>query len=266
MTIHNSLRYADQRLSLINESTTIIYSLLSHVLCLPQEYIWAHPDNKITREQFDLFSAYIERASNHEPLAYIIGEKEFYQLPFFVTQDTLIPRPESESIIDVASDFVHTRDAAINWSPVIVDVGTGSGCLAITLATIFPQATIYAIDLSTSALNVARRNAIRHKVSNCIFLNGSLLEPLQAVITSGSIDVIVANLPYISDTEFASLPLHIKQYEPELALRSGKDPDVLNRQLIQQAKDWLSPGGQLFYETTNGRVVTATRDELASNS
>ena len=255
MTIREALAFAHSHLEQIEDSSLIIYSLLSFTIKLSKEYIWGHPDTLITQKQFDLFLTYIDRAAKDEPLAYIIGEKEFYNLPFFVTQDTLIPRPESERIIDLAQDFLKSRPSLINHSPTIIDVGTGSGCLAITLATLFPQARVYAIDISSKALDVAKRNAARHQVSNVTFLQGSLLEPLQAVLPGLKMDLVIANLPYISDVEFDLLPANVSLYEPELALRSGNDPDVLNRELIQQLPNWLAPQGRLIYETTNGHLV-----------
>ena len=255
MTIREALSSVEKRLGSVQDSSLIIYSLLSFTLNLPKERIWSHPDTLITQKQFDLFLTYIDRAAKHEPLAYIIGEKEFYNLPFFVTQDTLIPRSESENIIDLAQDFLNSRPSLLNHSPAIIDVGTGSGCLAITLATLFPQARVYAIDISSKALDVAKRNAARHQVSNVTFLQGSLLEPLQAVLPGLKMDLVIANLPYISDVEFDLLPANVRLYEPELALRSGNDPDVLNRELIQQLPNWLAPQGRLIYETTNGHLV-----------
>ncbi len=255
MTIREALTAAEQRLAHITDANLIIYSLLSYTITLSKEDIWAHPDILITQEQYIQFTTYIDRAAKHEPLAYITGEKEFYNLPFYVTQDVLIPRPDSENIIEVSAEYIHQSAKFITQPPTIVDVGTGSGCLAIILATIFPHATIYAIDISSKALEVAKHNAVRHHVSNVIFLQGSLLEPLQAVQPQTSLDLIMANLPYISNVEFELLPPHIKQFEPELALRSGADPDVLNRQLIRQSKDWLIAGGKVIYETTNGQIV-----------
>lgn len=255
MTIREALSSAEKRLGSVEDSNLIIYSLLSFTLRLPKERIWSHPDTLITQKQFNLFLTYIDRAAKHEPLAYIIGEKEFYNLPFFVTQDTLIPRPESEKIIDISLNFFYQSSNLMNPTPTIIDVGTGSGCLAITLATLLPQSRVYAIDISSKALEMARYNAARHDASNVTFLQGSLLEPLWDVSPNLKVDLIMANLPYISDAEFELLPNNVKLYEPELALRSGIDPDVLNRELIQQSRRWLAQPGKLVYETTNGRII-----------
>lgn len=255
MTIREALALAQDRLGQIEDSNLIIHSLLSFTTKLPREHIWAYPDTLITHQQLDQYLTYIDRAAISEPLAYIIGEKEFYNLPFFVTQDTLIPRPESEKIIELAQVFLHKRHDLLDRPLTIIDVGTGSGCLAVTLATLFPLSKIYAIDLSSRALEVAQRNAARHQVSNVTFLQGSLLKPLEALGLEDEVSLIVANLPYISDEEFELLPTNVKLYEPELALRSGNDPDVLNRELIDQSHRWLSPQAKLIYETTNGRIV-----------
>lgn len=263
MTILEALKYAEQQLIGMDETNLTIYSLLAHTLNLSKEHIWAHPNTLITHDQFSNFSSHIQRAANHEPLAYIIGEKEFYNLPFYVTQDVLIPRPESEKIIEIAREFIDKRSAQLTRPLTIVDVGTGSGCLAITLASLNPRATIYAIDISEAALKVAQRNAVRHSATNVTFLQGSLLEPLQQLKQPLQIDIVMANLPYISNVEFDALPQNIRQYEPEIALRSYRDdPDFLNRQLIRQLKDWLTPQGKLVYETTNGKIVQLDADQL----
>jgi len=248
-TIRQAIVIGQNKLRDLEESSLIIYSILGYVLSYSQAQLWQHMDNYITREDFKEFSTLIDRAARHEPLAYILGYADFYNLRFTVTPDTLIPRPESEQIIELALDIVpHPH--------IIVDVGTGSGCLALTLAHHLPKSLVYGIDISTRALKVAKSNQSRHNIHNVTWLTGSLLEPLSDTsIKPGSIDLIVANLPYISDEEFEALPDNVKFYEPSLALKSGTDPDVINRQLIQQSKQWLSPTGRLIYETTNGKIV-----------
>ena len=284
ITILQALKQADAALQGVEEHRTIIYSLLSHCLSVKQEYLWSNPNILLTQKQFERFTNLVKRARNHEPLAYLTGVKEFYGRSFKVTQDVLIPRPESENIIELSVDFIesrmcpqpkndigtqpqalpsnhepstsHTMDKSLR----IVDVGTGSGCLAITLALLYPQSTVYAIDVSQKALSVAKINANHHHATNVIFLEGSLLKPLQRLkslnqIQDKSIDLMVANLPYISDREYTNLPRNIKDFEPSLALKSGPHPDTLNHQLTNQAQCWLKPNAALLYETTNGQII-----------
>jgi release factor glutamine methyltransferase len=250
-------------------SNIIIVRLLAEVLGKSTEFVYAHPEFELDNNQAKRLEGLVERAANHEPLAYLLGYKEFYGRNFKVTPDTLIPRPETEQIVEIAIAYVGSRSRAQGLNaphllnpraqalnPILVDVGTGSGAIALTLAKELPNAQIYGLDISRSALKVARSNASLLDVLSTVFLLGSLLEPLEGVIRPNTVDVIVANLPYISDNEFDNLPPEVRNFEPELALKSGSDPDTLNRILVDQSKKWLKPGGLLVYETTNGQIVS----------
>lgn len=256
MTIQQALTFAHDELSEIDDAISLSYLLLSHCLSSSKEALWQFPNTLITPAQFDRFQALVHRAKNHEPLAYLTGMKEFYGRNFIVTQDTLIPRSDTELLIDKLLTFLSNYQ--IN-QPKLVDVGTGSGNIAITLALEVPQATVYAIDVSPKALKVAQRNAQQLNADNIIWLRGSLLEPLEGTGLEGLIDAIAANLPYVSDAEYEALPLNVKNFEPELALRSGTDADRLNDLLFQQSNKWLRTDGLLVYETTNGRIVSKER-------
>lgn len=258
-TIKSTLLFAEDKLNHLESGNKIALRLLTNILHQPATFIWAHPEQILSDEQHDRFETFVQRASRHEPLAYILGYADFYGLQLQVDERVLIPRPETEQLIDITLEYfrnskLKTRNSAI------VDIGTGSGCIALALAKHLPDMKIYATDISPEALEVAQNNAKCLDISNVTFLLGSLTEPLAGRLQPHSIDVVVANLPYIPDDEFAHLPDTVKNFEPELALRSGPEVDTLNRQLAKQAQRWLKPGGLLTYETANGRIITHRSD------
>jgi len=210
-------------------------------------------------ERIDLYTAYAELASDTTrtafrelvrrraegtPVAYLVGRKEFYALPFRVTPDVLIPRPETEFVVITLLDLVK-RDApgrAIR----IADVGTGSGILAICAAKHLPQASVVAIDISPEALQIAKQNAQQHGVLERIGLvHGNLLTDLPA---DSLFDFIVSNPPYIAEDELAALPPDVREYEPRGALVAGSRGTEVIEQLIPQASERLTPGGSLVFE------------------
>jgi len=181
------------------------------------------------------FHGYLARRAVREPVAFITGHREFWGLDFEVSHDVLIPRPETELIVEAASRFNHDSVRRI------VDVGTGSGCLAVALAKEFPSARVLATDLSSAALTVAARNARRHRADRVSFLRADLLEAIQ-----GPVDLIVANPPYVS--EDVQLSPEIVRFEPALALYSGSDGLTLLRRLISSARACLADGGRFVVE------------------
>ena len=191
------------------------------------------------------FHTLIARRARHEPIAYLTGEREFYGRSFVVTPDVLIPRPETELIVDEA---LLRRSAEAPRT--IVDVGTGSGCLAVTLALECPSARVVATDVSDAALTVARANAARHGVQDRIeCLRGSLLAPAR-----GPVDLIVANLPYVAERDRSTLPPEVADFEPATALFGGADGLDLVRTLLPEAAALLTPGGRLIFEIGQGQL------------
>lgn len=221
-------------------TSSIAQAILAHILECDRAWVLAHSMSALTPQQATRFAELLSRAAQGEPLAYLTGEREFYGLAFTVTPDVLIPRPETEGLVE----------AALNWSerrpqtaPHLVDVGTGSGAIAVTLAVRLPQARITAVDVSPEALDVARHNASRHGVAEHIeFVQGDLLEALP-----GPFDAILANLPYIPTATLQTLD--VLRWEPSLALDGGPDGLNLMRVLIQQATTRLLAGGLLALET-----------------
>ncbi len=212
--------------------------LLVHVLAQPRAYLWAHPEAALTSQQAADYAACVQRRAAGEPLPYITGQIEFFGLMFTVMPDVLIPRPETETLVEAALDWLEAHPDAV-----AVDVGTGSGCIAVALTIQVPSLRLYATDISPAALQMARANAERHNVAEHItFLEGDLLMPLLEPV-----DLIVSNPPYVAEDEWDALPLSVRQ-EPRLALLSGADGLDAIRQLLQQACTRLLPSGLMLVE------------------
>jgi release factor glutamine methyltransferase len=212
--------------------------LLAHLLHQPRAYLWAHPEATLTPQQAADYAACVQRRAAGEPLPYITGQIEFFGLMFTVTPDVLIPRPETETLVEAALAWLTAHSDAV-----AVDVGTGSGCIAVALAVHAPSLRLYATDISPAALQMARANAERHEVAERItFLEGDLLIPLPEPV-----HLIVSNPPYVADDEWDALPLSVQQ-EPRLALLSGADGLDAIRRLLAQAQSRLVPGGLMLVE------------------
>jgi release factor glutamine methyltransferase len=223
--------------------------LLAYVLQRDRSYLIAHPEQKLTCAQKRRFETLAKRLENHEPLAYVTGREEFYGMGFKVDKRVMIPRPETENLV---TEVIQTAEKIKN--PVIVDVGTGSGCIAVTLAKYLPKATLLATDVSSEALEVARINAARFKVSKKItFLCGNLLEPLREIKGERSLDIIAANLPYVKKDWYPKLDPQIF-HEPKLALIGGETGLEIYQQLFIQAEKYLKPGGKVIYEL-DGQIL-----------
>lgn len=227
---------------------------MAHVCGLDRAALLAGPDRLPTAEQSKRFQEGIDRLAAGEPLPYLTGQAEFYGLSFKVTPDTLIPRPETEHIVDAALELVRTpRFAGQDPAILIADVGTGSGCIAVSLAVHAPNVRLIAIDASPAALEVASENAGRHGVADRIlFLEGNLLSPLLPPQADygvlAKVHLIAANLPYIADREWNGLAAGVREYEPSLALRGGLEGLDLIAELLHQAPAVLTPGGAVLLE------------------
>lgn len=233
------LRWASSLLSAHTDRSHVEAELLlAHLLNQPRTYLWAHPEATLTPQQAADYVACVRRRAAGEPLPYITGQIEFFGLIFGVTPDVLIPRSETEILVEVALDWVKAHPDAV-----AVDVGTGSGCIAVALAVGAPSLRLYATDISPAALRVACANAERHNVAERItFLEGDLLAPLPEAV-----DLIVSNPPYVTEEEWDALPLSVRQ-EPRTALLSGADGLDAIRRLLQQAQTRLRSGGLMLVE------------------
>jgi release factor glutamine methyltransferase len=229
----------------ISESRLEAEILLAHVLKKDRVYLYANYESPVNADERAIYKEYIKRRTNAEPIAYITGHKEFMSLDFEVGPQVLIPRPDTELLVETAIKI------ASGLNPVrIVDVGTGSGAIAVSLAYYLDRAEIHATDISCSALEIARRNANRHMV-DINFRESNLLDTFlanQAEETPLIFDLIVANLPYVAETERDMLDPQVLDYEPHLALFAGKDGLDLYRQLIPQAHMLLHEGATLLFE------------------
>lgn len=219
--------------------------MLSQVLKESKSWILTHNDADLSPESVTTLQSVEAQLLNGTPLPYVLGEWEFFQRSFKITPDVLIPRPETELLVEVA-----IAQATSFSAPRIVDVGTGSGIIAVTLAAELPQATVTATDISYPALQVARSNAYRHGQTRINFLQTDLLQPFKS-----KFNLICANLPYIPTTTLESLP-DLKP-EPRLALDGGDTGLSLIQTLLQQATTHLSPNGVILLEieATLGRAA-----------
>jgi release factor glutamine methyltransferase len=206
-------------------------------------WLLTHPEAELTPEQSAQFESRIARRAQHEPIQYILGETEFYGLMLKVSPDVLIPRPETEHLVEVALERLPNKSTVR-----MCDVGTGSGCIAVTLAYELRQAHVTALDLSPAALALAKQNAEQYRVSNRIrFLASDLLSSVQGE----TFDVIVSNPPYVPDDE--PLEAQVRDYEPHPALFAGPTGLEIYRRLIPQAHVALTPGGWLLMEIGHGQ-------------
>jgi release factor glutamine methyltransferase len=200
--------------------------LLSHTLHVERSALYAYPERILTPDQEQQFLTLIERRSHGEPVAYLTGHKEFYGLDFLVDKRVLIPRPETELLVEAALKVCRQMLAA-GRTPIVADIGTGSGIIPVTLAVLEPRLPyLYASDISADAIEVAYLNCQRHHVEDRVrLLHGNLLAPVPEPV-----DILTANLPYVGADEMDELAPDVRAYEPRLALFSGPDGlDLLHR-------------------------------------
>jgi release factor glutamine methyltransferase len=233
--------------SSIDDASLEAEILLRHTLKISSAQLYQGLDTQISKTDESKYYRLVERRRQGEPTAYITGHREFYGLDFSVDHNVLIPRPESEFLVEKALEIASRRDITT-----IVDVGTGCGAIAISLAMNLTGIKIYAVDISLSALEVARRNCRRLGIEDKIeFLHGNMLEPLP-----GPVDLIVANLPYVRESEIPERgPL---SFEPVLALNGGLDGTSMIGTLCNQAAGKLAPGGCVLLEIGEGQADAVT--------
>ncbi len=212
--------------------------LLEQVLQRDHAYLIAHDDVPMGNDEEAAYRALLKRAAAGEPIPYLIGHAPFMGLDFIVSSHVLIPRPETEQLVEIAIDWGKSKDAIR-----VVDVGTGSGCIAISLARYLPRAEIAAIDVSPQALEIAAANVTRHVPGQVGLVRADLLSSI-----APGLDLIAANLPYIAGHEWPTLSIGVKSYEPTLALHGGEDGLDLIGALLPQAAERLRPGGLVLLE------------------
>jgi release factor glutamine methyltransferase len=225
--------------------------LLAHVLEQERMYLYVHFDQPLQHEEREQYKALIRRRANGEPTQYLTGVQEFWSLEFRVTPAVLVPRPETEHLVEAAIALAKQSSQAK-----ILDIGTGSGAIAICLKHEEPEAELFACDISEDALNVAAQNAktLLKDENGVLFRQGDLFAPFADM----SFDLIVSNPPYISTKEYEALEPHVREHEPQGALHAGEDGLDVYRRLIAEAPDYLNEGGHVLVEIGYGQKEAVT--------
>ena len=230
--------------------------LLAHIIKKDRVWLITHRDDMLDDRARRDFDDAIRRRTKREPLQHIIGNQEFWGLEFTVTPDVLIPRPETELIVEAALALVQDRNSPVR----IVDLCTGSGCIAVSLAKELASARVIATDASEKALAVARENARHHGVANRIrFLEGDLFEPLEELDIRGHIDIMVSNPPYVRTGDLPTLQPEVRDYEPAMALIAGHEGTEIAMRIIRNATGYLKKSGALIMEMGLGQAEALTR-------
>jgi release factor glutamine methyltransferase len=238
--------------------------LLSHVLNVPRIKLYTDYDRTLDEPRLSLFRTLVQRAAAEEPIAYLTGRAHFFNLEFDVTRDVLIPRPDTETLVENVLQTV--RHTAGLESPRILDLCTGSGCIAAALATRLKSAVVVATDISEKAAAIARRNLERLGLAERVTVAvGDLFEPIGTLADPRPFDLIVANPPYIATAQLATLDASVREYEPPLALDGGPDGLVVHRRILAGAAAHLTSIGQLFLEIAfdQGQAARALAGEFA---
>lgn len=247
LTLADALREASEALrdSGLDEPRREAVSLLSHALSRDRAFLITHSDERLTAEQLRSYLSSVERRAAGEPLQYIKGAQEFYGLDFEVNENVLIPRPETELLVETALEILKGTG-----SPLVCDVGTGSGCIAVSLLHTRADARALALDVSSDALEVAARNAARNGVADRIdFLISDCFDALASnEHAAARFDLIASNPPYIAEDDLESLQREVREHEPRVALTPGGDGLKVIRRLVSESPRYLKPGGHLLIE------------------
>ncbi|MFI5175485.1 MAG: peptide chain release factor N(5)-glutamine methyltransferase [Terriglobia bacterium] len=251
MTLGEALTTAKQKLVASSIPSPYLNAevLLQRLLGVEKVFLLAHPEEELAAGVERKYFEWVERRVQGEPTQYITGWQEFWGLDFIVTPEVLIPRPETEHLVETVLKLNHAA------RPLIVDVGTGSGCIAVALAKELPQSRIFAIDQSEAALQVAARNAEKHGVRSQIeFLAGDWLDPLDVREFGSVVDFVVSNPPYVPYEDRESLPAEVRKFEPAGALHAAHgDTFEVYRQLIRGSEPRLRSAGYLVVEIGAGQ-------------
>lgn len=243
MTIKEALKYGTNKLRKTSKSPVLDAEvLLSFVLKKTKAYLFTYPQKQITKDQQQKYKKLIARRRKYEPIAYITKHREFFGLDFYIDKRVLIPRPETETLVESVLKKIKNPNKKL----VICDVGTGSGCIAISLAYYLLKSKIYAVDISKNALKVAKVNGKKFKLSKRIkFIKSDLLSSIPKQI---KFDIIVANLPYLTLDQLKKTEKEIKLYEPKTTLLAGKEETKIYKRLLSQIPQYLKRNGLVFLE------------------
>lgn len=221
--------------------------LLSHVLACPRIKLFTDYERPLSDDELSAYRGLVKRAGEQEPIAYLTGRAHFFNLEFEVDRRVLIPRPDTETLVEDVLQTVRLETGLD--SPRVLDLCTGSGCIACAIAKQLKTAQVLAVDISPAAVEVATRNVERLKLADRVRVEqGDLYEPLGRVVDAGPFHLIVANPPYIPSADVAKLDESVRAYEPTQALDGGPDGLALHRRILEQVDDRLVPGGRVYLE------------------
>lgn len=242
MKVSEALDHANKKLaeSGIPDARREAASLLAFAIARDRTFLIAHPEYELSEEEDQRFVGLVVRRASREPYHYITGTREFYGLDFEVSPDVLIPRPETEILVERSIDLLRVPDA-----PRFLEIGAGSGCISVSILVNLPSATGFAVDIDEMALEVSRRNANRHHVTSRLTLANS---DLFASVGNENFDVVVSNPPYVPAADIPSLQPEVRDHEPLGALTDGGSGLSLIRQIVEGSPLYLKPGGSLIME------------------
>jgi len=229
--------------------------LLTQTLSLDRAALYLESDRMLTDEELDRFRTALRRRMAHEPLQYVLGRTEFMSLPFRIEPGVLIPRPETEILVETALSYLKAARFHQKKRLLLLDLGTGSGCIAISLARYLPKSKLLALDVSPVALRIAAFNAFWNRVPGQIdFVQSNLLSQDFCLRPGFMFDAIISNPPYVSSGEYAALPREIRQYEPANALTDGADGFTFYKKIARLCRSRLHPGGFVALEVGMGQA------------
>lgn len=246
MTLEQAIKKATEELTRSGITTGRFDAerLLARVLGRDRTWVFTHVHDTLESGNEAVFRQLVDRRAGREPLQYILGKQEFWGLKFTVTRDVLIPRPETELVVEAALQVLRQTTR-----PTVIDLCTGSACIAVSLARELPSARLFAGDISGAAVSVARENATRHEVNGRIrFFEGDLFHPFQELDLRARANVITANPPYIKSQDLPGLQPEVRDYEPETALIAGPKGTEVHKRIILEAPNFLQKNGSLIME------------------
>ncbi|WP_255547799.1 peptide chain release factor N(5)-glutamine methyltransferase [Crassaminicella indica] len=245
--IQDALKLAVERIERTNAVTPLLDAevLLCHVLKKERLFLYTHRNKSLSEEAFKAFEEFVEKRIAGMPVQYIVKKQEFMGLDFYVEEGVLIPRPDTEILVEAVIKWANNRK---NDNITIVDIGTGSGAITVSLAKYIKNAFVYSIDISRRAITIGKKNAVSNGVAEKIeFLEGDLFTPLKNKL-EGKVDILVSNPPYIPKEEIDKLQIEVKKYEPRLALDGGTDGLDFYRRIIDEAPFFVKKGGYIALE------------------